>query len=102
MLTVVDDFSRKCVALVVDNSLSGVRVARELDGAIEMRGTPCMVVRLTEGHAHDGHSAKDMLDTVGCGDVLLGDRVYDSNALPTSPQAQQQQKSFDVIEGLAT
>ena len=32
------------LALVVDNSLSGVRVARELDLAIEMRGTPCMVV----------------------------------------------------------
>ena len=44
VLTVVDDFSRECVALVVDNSLSGVRVARELDRAIEMRGTPCMVV----------------------------------------------------------
>jgi putative transposase len=31
MLTVVDDFSRECVALVVDNSLTGIRVARELD-----------------------------------------------------------------------
>ena len=30
--------------MVVDNSLSSVRVARELDRAIEMRGTPCMVV----------------------------------------------------------
>jgi len=44
MLTVVDDFSRECLALVVDNSLSGVRVARELDQIIEMRATPCMVV----------------------------------------------------------
>jgi putative transposase len=44
VLTVVDDFSRECVALVVDNSLSGVRVARELDRAVEMRGKPCMVV----------------------------------------------------------
>ena len=31
ILTVVDDFSRECLALVVDNSLSGIRVARELD-----------------------------------------------------------------------
>lgn len=38
MLTVVDDFSRECVALVVDNSLSGIRVARELDQVLEMRG----------------------------------------------------------------
>jgi len=40
----LDDFSRNVVALVVDNSLSGVRVARELDRAVEMRGKPCMFV----------------------------------------------------------
>jgi putative transposase len=44
VLTVVDDFSRECLALVVDNSLSGVRVARELDRIVTMRGAPCMVV----------------------------------------------------------
>jgi putative transposase len=44
ILTVVDDFSRECLALVVDNSLSGIRVARELDRVAEMRGVPCMVV----------------------------------------------------------
>jgi len=44
MLTVVDDFSRESLAVVVDNSLSGIRVARELDRIVEMRGTPCMVV----------------------------------------------------------
>jgi len=38
MLTVVDDFSRECVAVVVDTSLSGIRVARELDQMLEMRG----------------------------------------------------------------
>ena len=38
------DFCRECVAVVVDNSLSGIRVARELDQVLEMRGTPCMVV----------------------------------------------------------
>jgi len=44
ILTVVDDFSRECLALVVDNSLSGIRVARELDRIVERRGPPCMVV----------------------------------------------------------
>jgi len=44
ILTVVDDFSRECLALVVDNSLSGTRVARELDRVVETRGAPCMVV----------------------------------------------------------
>ncbi len=30
--------------VVVDNSLSGIRVARELDRIVKMRGAPCMVV----------------------------------------------------------
>ena len=44
ILSVVDDFSRECLALVVDNSLSGLRVARELDWIVERRGAPCMIV----------------------------------------------------------
>ncbi len=44
ILAVVDDFSRECLALVADNSLSGVRVARELDRLVEGRGRPCMIV----------------------------------------------------------
>jgi hypothetical protein len=36
--------SRECLATVVDTSISGVRVARELDRIAEMRGYPCMVV----------------------------------------------------------
>ena len=31
ILTVVDDFTRECVALVADTSLSGLRVSRELE-----------------------------------------------------------------------
>jgi putative transposase len=44
ILCVIDDFSRECLATVVDTSLSGIRVARELDRIAEMRGYPCMVV----------------------------------------------------------
>ena len=44
ILAVVDDFSRECLALVVDTSLSGVRVARELDRIVELRGRPRRVV----------------------------------------------------------
>lgn len=44
ILCVIDDFSRECLATVVDNSLSGERVARELDVIAERRGYPCMVV----------------------------------------------------------
>lgn len=44
ILNVIDDFSRECLAAVVDTSLSGIRVARELDQIAEMRGYPCMLV----------------------------------------------------------
>lgn len=44
ILNVIDDFSRECLASVVDTSLSGQRVARKLDRIAETRGYPCMVV----------------------------------------------------------
>jgi len=44
ILTVVDDCTRECPALVVDTSLSGARVARELDRLVAERGKPKMVV----------------------------------------------------------
>jgi putative transposase len=37
ILAVVDDCTRECLALVADTSLSGVRVARELDAVIAQR-----------------------------------------------------------------
>ena len=44
ILTVVDDRTRECLALVADTSLSGTRVARELDRLMTERGKPKMVV----------------------------------------------------------
>ena len=44
ILCIIDDFSRECLATVVDTSLSGTRVGRELDRISEYRGRPCMVV----------------------------------------------------------
>ena len=44
ILTVVDDCTRECLALVADTSLSGLRVARELDRLMIERGKPKMVV----------------------------------------------------------
>lgn len=44
ILCVIDDFSRECLALIVDNSISSQRVARELDAIAERRGYPLMVV----------------------------------------------------------
>jgi len=44
ILAVVDDFTRECLVLVADTSLSGLRVARELDTLIGRRGKPLMMV----------------------------------------------------------
>jgi putative transposase len=40
ILAVVDDFTRECLALVADTSLSGRRVGRELDAIVARRGKP--------------------------------------------------------------
>ncbi len=47
---------------------------------VDAMGLP-ITLKLTEGQAHDGRSAEDMFDTVLAGNILLGDRAYDSNAL---------------------
>jgi putative transposase len=44
ILTVVDDFTRECLGLVADTSLTGPRVVRELDRIVETRGCPRMIV----------------------------------------------------------
>jgi transposase InsO family protein len=41
-MTPGDDFTRECLGLVVDTSLTGLRLARELDRIAELRGYPCM------------------------------------------------------------
>jgi putative transposase len=44
ILTVVDDCTRECLALVADTSLSGIRVARELGRLLGERGRPKTIV----------------------------------------------------------
>jgi putative transposase len=44
VLAVVDDYTRECLALVADTSLSGIRVVRELDVIIAKRGRPSAIV----------------------------------------------------------
>lgn len=48
IFAVVDDFTRECVRLIADTSISGMRVARELDWAIAERSRPAMVVSDTD------------------------------------------------------
>jgi transposase len=52
----------------------------KLHAVVDANGNP-ITLKLTEGQAHDGRSAGDMLDTVGQGQTLLADRAYDSDAL---------------------
>jgi putative transposase len=44
ILCIVDDFSRECVTTLVDTSLSGIRVVRELDRLSLARATPGVIV----------------------------------------------------------
>jgi putative transposase len=44
ILAIVDDCTRECLALVADTSISGRRVARELDNVIRLRGQPRTIV----------------------------------------------------------
>ena len=44
MLNIVDDVTRECLRAVVDTSISGKRVVRELADLVAERGRPRMIV----------------------------------------------------------
>ncbi len=52
----------------------------KIHALVDAKGLP-ITLKLTEGQAHDGRSAEDMLSTVQAGNILLADRAYDSDAL---------------------
>ena len=54
----------------------------KIHALVDANGNP-IALKLTEGQAHDGRSASDMLDGLGTGQILLADRAYDSDALRT-------------------
>lgn len=55
----------------------------KIHALVDANGNP-IALKLTEGQAHDGRSAGDMLDGLGAAQVLLADRAYDSDALRAS------------------
>jgi transposase len=55
----------------------------KIHALVDADGLP-IVLKLTEGQAHDGRSAADMLDGIGAGQILLADRAYDSDGLRQS------------------
>jgi transposase len=59
----------------------------KIHALVDAHGLP-IALKLTEGQAHDGKSAADMLGGLGEGQVLLADRGYDSDALRETLAAQ--------------
>jgi putative transposase len=49
VFVLIDQFNRECLALVADTSISGKRVARELDGGVRPAGDDCE----RQGHRTD-------------------------------------------------
>jgi transposase len=52
----------------------------KIHALVDAVGRP-ILLKLTEGQAHDGRSAADMFASVQAGQTLLADRAYDSDAL---------------------
>jgi transposase len=58
----------------------------KIHALVDANGLP-ITIKLSEGQAHDGKSAADMLDGLGHGQILLADRAYDSDALRAALKA---------------
>jgi transposase len=52
----------------------------KIHALVDADGLP-IALKLTEGQAHDGRSAEDMLEQMQAGQILLADRAYDSDAM---------------------
>jgi putative transposase len=66
ILTVIDNCTRECLALVADTSLSGRRVARELDAIIAQRGRPDTIVS-DNGTEYTSNAILGWADDTGVG-----------------------------------
>lgn len=52
----------------------------KIHALVDANGLP-VALKLTEGQAHDGRTAASLLSGLAPGQILLGDRAYDSDAL---------------------
>jgi transposase len=52
----------------------------KIHAVVDANGNP-ITLALSEGQAHDGRRAAELLDSIGDGQILLADRAYDSDAL---------------------
>jgi len=58
----------------------------KIHAVVDANGMP-ITLKLSEGQAHDGNSAADMLETLGDDQILLADAAYDSDALRATVSA---------------
>jgi hypothetical protein len=89
VLTVVDDFTRECLTLVADTSLSGTRVVRELDAVIARRGCPGTIVsdRAIVRHWFKGNGEGDRVH-LDRGPVLVPAHGANSTRVVGTPSMQ--------------
>jgi putative transposase len=66
ILAIVDDCTRECLVLIADTSISGRRVARELDEVIRRRGQPSTIVS-DNGTELTSNAILSWADTTGTG-----------------------------------
>jgi putative transposase len=66
ILAVVYDCTRECLALVADTSLSGQRVAHELDHLVRLRGRPVTFVS-DNGMEYTSNAILSWADEIGVG-----------------------------------
>jgi transposase len=50
----------------------------KIHALVDAEGLP-IALKLTEGQAHDGRSATDMLASIKAGQILLADRAYEAS-----------------------
>ena len=81
ILVVVDDFSRECLCLAANTSISGMRVARELDAIIARRGKPELCV------------SDNGTELTGTGDAALSVRSARSAGITLRPASRSRMRS---------
>jgi putative transposase len=64
ILNVIDDVTKECLAAIADTSISGRRVARELDAIIARRGKPDLVISDQWNRVHLQRNARSRLARV--------------------------------------
>ena len=79
ILSIVDDFTREAVALIVDTSIGGQRLACELDAVIARRRKPLVIVSV----AHGNHVARSRLWRHMCAELLQKSHYCGSSSIDT-------------------